>query len=290
MKILVFGCTGMLGHRLFVDLPAYGHDVWGTARSPDIAGTFGLDTSRIRQFDALRFDTLGPQLDEIRPDVAINCIGVIKQRPEALDPDVAIPINAWFPHRVAAECERRSIRMIHISTDCVFSGTDGPYDESARPAPDDLYGRTKLIGEVADGAALTLRTSIIGHELGNGLGLLSWILSNRGMTVKGFDRALFSGVTTNFMVEAINRICSSFPHLAGLWHVSADHISKYELVSLVSSIYGLDITVLRDDSVAIDRRLVGDRLRSECDIAAPDWCSMITTMRDSFAASSLDAS
>jgi dTDP-4-dehydrorhamnose reductase len=219
-------------------------------------------------------------LDERRPDVAENCVGVVKQLAEAKDPVTSISVNALFPHLLARECRGRGIRLIHVSTDCVFSGKQGRYKESDSSDASDLYGRTKFLGEVPGPGCLTLRTSIIGRELHGSHGLIEWFLSQQGKSVRGFRRAIFSGLTTRELSRVICRVIESHPDLEGLYHVAAEPISKFDLLHLVRDAYGLDITIEPDDSFACDRSLDGTRFRKAAGYVAPPWSEVIAAMHE----------
>jgi len=283
MKVLILGHTGMLGHRLVSALRIMGHDVYGAIRRQDIPEALrGLRRWPICGVDATRPKTIEAVLDRTEPEAVVNCIGIVKQLEAAKDPETCISINALFPHQLARLCADRGVRMVHFSTDCVFSGTHGPYSEASLPDPNDLYGRSKLLGEVNQPNAITLRTSVIGHELGDGVGLVSWILRNRGCRVSGYARALYSGVTTDFMASAVSRILRDHPDLHGVWHLSSDPISKFELVELINEIYDLDMEVDRDETFVCDRRLDSQPLRSRTGIVPPDWPTMLREMYSSY--------
>ena len=211
------------------------------------------------------------------PDVVINCIGLIKQLPSAHDPISAIKINALLPHQLAQVCAARNARLIHISTDCVFSGSKGLYRESDTPDATDLYGRTKLMGEIDYGNALTLRTSIIGPELHSNSSLLDWFLSQTG-SVKGFTKAVFSGLPTVEMARVIADYVIPRPKLTGLYHVSSQPINKCALLSLIAQIYQKDIHIVPDDELVIDRSLNSDRFYEDTGYRAPQWDELITRM------------
>lgn len=281
-KVLVLGATGMLGHKLVQKLSDR-FEVYGTVQG---------DTVEYRKYPALAdkrllpgvvaedVDSLARALDAVRPDVAINCIGIVKQLKEAKDPVVAIRINALLPHQLAKLCGERGVRLIHFSTDCVFSGQEGNYAEEDFADANDLYGRTKLLGEVTASGCLTLRTSIVGRELDRGLGLIAWFLSQRGGHVKGFARTLYSGMTTNAMADLVGDLISTFPELSGLWHVSSDPISKYELLKMINHIYNLGITIERDEEFFCDRRLDSSRFRARIGFCPQSWDHMIADMHD----------
>jgi len=217
-------------------------------------------------------------IEKYEPDVVINCIGIVKQLPAAHDPLQSIAINALFPHQLAHICQQRGIRLIHISTDCVFSGRKGNYSEDDSADADDLYGRTKYLGEVDYENALTLRTSIIGRELGTNHGLIEWFLGQEGRTVSGYTNAIFSGLTTNALSDVIATIITDYPEMRGVWHVAAEPISKYDLLTLVKTVYNLSIEIQPDNSVVIDRSLNGNKLRKNTNIIIPSWQTMIEQM------------
>jgi len=217
-------------------------------------------------------------IEKYEPDVVINCIGIVKQLPAAHDPLQSIAINALFPHQLAHICQQRGIRLIHISTDCVFSGRKGNYSEDDSAEADDLYGRTKYLGEVDYENALTLRTSIIGRELGTNHGLIEWFLGQEGRTVSGYTNAIFSGLTTNALSDVIATIITDYPEMRGVWHVAAEPISKYDLLTLVKTVYNLSIEIQPDNSVVIDRSLNGNKLRKNTNIIIPSWQTMIEQM------------
>jgi len=280
-KVLIFGASGMLGHRLMSSLAAH-YSVSATVRMPAPALEALAKKSGATLISGIEADNtaqLEAAFDRVKPDVAINCIGVVKQLQSANSPLVAIPINSVLPHRLAELAAQRGARFIHFSTDCVFGGDAGPYSEASVPDPRDLYGRSKLLGEVSRADALTVRTSIIGHELTAPTGLLEWILRNRGNAVYGYARALYTGVTTNYMATALVRLIDEFPRLSGVWHLSAEPISKFDLIELVDEIYGLGMQVARDEYFVCDRRLDSTPLRQKTGIVPPSWPDMIAAMR-----------
>jgi len=280
MKVLVLGVSGMLGNavfRLFADSP--GLDVVGTARSGAVTSRFREDLrSRILTgVDVEQFDSLARVFASARPDVVVNCIGLVKQLAEADDPLAALPINAVLPHRLARLCDLAGSRLVHVSTDCVFLGTRGMYKESDPPDAQDLYGRSKLLGEVDYPHAVTLRTSIIGHELGSAHGLVGWFLSQRG-PVRGYTKAIFSGLPTVELAAVIRDRVLAAPSLHGLYHVAAAPIAKYELLRLVATAYGKSTEIVPDDRVAIDRSLDGSRFSEATGYTAPPWPELIRRM------------
>ena len=277
--ILVLGATGMLGNavlRLFAQSPGY--RAYGTTRSVRPQPIPGASAATmIGGIEAENPDSLAEALATAKPDVVINCVGVVKQLAAADDPLVAIPLNAILPHRLARLAGIAGARLIQISTDCVFSGSRGNYLESDLPDATDLYGRSKLLGEVDYANAITLRTSIIGHELNGARSLVDWFLSQQGST-KGFNKAIFSGVPTIELARIIRDHVLPNPGLRGLYHVSAEAIDKYSLLQMVAQAYGKAIEIVPSDAVVIDRSLNSERFRASTGYRPPDWRSLIHTM------------
>ena len=280
MELLLLGATGMLGHKLLQILSGQ-FSVVGTIRG-DVAKHLNhpiLKPDLLKgHVNADNISTVEKTIIECKPDVVINCIGIVKQLPAAHDPLSSIAINALFPHQLAQICRKRGARLIHISTDCVFSGKKGNYKENDFADADDLYGRTKYLGEVDYENALTLRTSIIGRELSTNHGLIEWFLSQEGRTVSGYTNAIFSGLTTNALSDVIATVITDYPGMRGVWHIASEPISKYELLKLVKTIYNLDIEIQPENSVVIDRSLNGSKLRENTSIIIPSWQTMIEQM------------
>lgn len=280
--ILVLGASGMLGNalvRYFATCTE--HDVVGTVRS---ARALALLPQKIQDRlvlggDADDVDALVRVLDRHRPTVVINCVGLIKQLGEAKDPLAAIPINSVLPHRLARLCGLADARLIHLSTDCVFSGSRGMYREDDLPDAQDVYGRTKLLGEVDYPHALTLRTSIIGHELSGNNSLICWFLSQQG-PVRGFSRAIFSGLPTVEIARVIDKFVLPKPELRGLYHLSAEPIDKFRLLQIVAQTYGKAVDIQKDDTLMIDRSLDSTRFRNATGYRPDAWPTLIERMQE----------
>jgi dTDP-4-dehydrorhamnose reductase len=282
MKILVLGISGMLGSMALRKLSAdRSFAVYGTARSTDVRRHFAgeLSDKIILGVDVEQADSLTTVLRTVRPDVVINCVGVVKQLGTAKDPLVAIPINSLLPHRLARLCDLIGARFIHISTDCVFSGRQGNYKETDYPDAEDLYGRSKLLGEVDYPNAITLRTSIIGRELNSRNGLVEWFLSQSGR-VKGYSRAVFSGLTTDELIKVIVERVLPRPRLHGLYQVSSSPIDKKSLLEIIREEYNHPAEIISDDTVVIDRSLDSSRFRAEVGYQAPQWPDLIRQMHE----------
>lgn len=279
-KVLVLGGAGMLGHKVVQTL-GLRFEVWTTLRDGfERFARYGLiaDDHVLRGIDAMRIDDLEHVVRELRPEVVVNCIGVVKQRTEAHDPIISIALNALLPHRVARVCGEIGARMIHISTDCVFSGHKGAYLESDAPDADDLYGRTKLLGEVDHDGALTLRTSIIGRELRSTTGLVEWFLSNRGGAVHGYTEAIFSGLTTQALSLLIAEIIEKHAQITGLFHVAVDPINKRDLLVLLERAFDANVMITPSTALRIDRSLDATRFRQATGWRPPGWADMVAAL------------
>lgn len=280
--ILVLGASGMLGNavlRFFAG--SAGFSAVGTVRSARAAALLPevLRGRIVSGIDVGDVDRLAALFAETRPDVVVNCIGVVKQLSEANDPLASIPINSILPHRLAGLAKLAGARFIHLSTDCVFSGKKGSYREDDFADAYDLYGRSKLLGEVDQPHAFTLRTSIIGHELDGAHGLLNWFLSQAG-DVNGFSKAIFSGLPTVEIARVIRDFILPRPELHGVYHVSAEPISKYDLLKLVAATYGRTNAIAPDPRLVIDRSLDSSRFKTATGYVPPSWPALVQTMRD----------
>lgn len=281
MKILVLGASGMLGSAMINKLSeTREYEVFGSARSSNLNFFFKDEVVRniITGVDVLNTKELFQLLKNLKPNVVINCVGLVKQLKEAKDPLEAIPINALLPHQLAEMCEQIKSRLIHISTDCVFSGLKGNYIESDYPDASDLYGRSKLLGEVDYPHTLTLRTSIIGQELRSKNGLISWFL-DQSDHVRGYTKAIFSGLPTDELARIISDIILPSYDLYGLYHVSAEPISKYELLMIVNREFNKKIHIEPDETFVIDRSLNSERFREVSKYIPPKWPELIKQMK-----------
>lgn len=281
-RVLVLGTFGMLGNavfRLFAQSPKF--LIMGSARSSNLLRYLAKDLHNrvICGVDVENLDSLAGLFAKSRPDVVINCIGLVKQLAGADEPLNVIPINALLPHRLARLCEVAGARLVHISTDCVFSGAKGMYTEADVSDANDLYGRSKYIGEVDYPHAITLRTSIIGHELSGSKSLVSWFLAQQE-GVRGFRRAIFSGLPTVELAAIIRDYVIPKPELHGVYHVSAKAINKYELLRLIANVYGKSIEIHPNDQLVIDRSLDSALFCQATDYHPKEWSELIQLMHN----------
>ena len=279
VRVLVLGGAGMLGHKVW-QVFRDRFDTWVTVRSSREHRATGLFSGDhvIPEVRVEDFDGIVRACARARPTAIVNCIGIVKQLEAAKDPLASIAVNALFPHRAAALGRAVGARMIHISTDCVFSGLRGRYSERDVPDADDLYGRTKLLGEVSGPGCLTLRTSIIGRELSATTGLAEWFLGQRGRSVKGYTRALFSGLTTRALARLLADVVERHPALDGVYHVASPPITKYDLLGKLNHAYGAAIDIAPAEDVQIDRTLDGSLFVKATGLSVPGWDGMIAEM------------
>lgn len=272
--IVVLGGNGMLGHKIFQRLRMAAATVCTVRSEPPGHVDLLAGPDVIHGVDLMRFDGVRELLESLRPKFVINCAGIIKQRPQASDAIPSLTINSLLPHCLAEWCGRWNGRLIHFSTDCVFSGRRGGYREEDESDARDLYGRSKFLGEVHAPNALTLRTSMIGRELARHRSLLDWFLSRNHGRVRGFRRVIYSGVTTNHLAELVERIVLRHPDLSGLYQVVAAPISKYDLLRSIRDACGLDIEIEPDETEVSDRSLRGEKLRAAIGYEAPAWTEL----------------
>lgn len=272
----------MLGNavlRLFAQSPGY--QSFGSVRSTSSLRLLQSDLhqSVITGVNVENSDCLTGLFAIVQPNVVINCVGLVKQLADADDPLAAIPINSLLPHRLARLCEVSRARLVHMSTDCIFSGAKGMYTEADTSDSEDLYGRSKYLGEVDYPHAITLRTSVIGHELDGERSLIGWFLAQEG-SVKGFKRAIFSGLPTVEIARVIRDRVIPHSELRGVYHLSADPISKFDLLTLVAQTYRKTIDIKPDEKYVIDRSLDSTRFRQATGFAPKPWAELIRTMHE----------
>lgn len=273
----------MLGHTLLYELSKESElHVWGTVRSRSRVEPLlpkYLHGKLIDEVDALKIETVENAVRSVAPDVVLNAVGVIPQLSQGRDALSCIELNARFPHLLAGVANEVGARFIQFSTDCVFDGKRGAYAEEDNPTAYDNYGMSKFLGEIREPPALTLRTSIIGHELQNKVSLLEWFLRQSG-EVRGFDKAIYSGFPTVEVARILTHYVLSDKSLVGLYHVASAPISKYDLLKLFADVYGLNLDIRRDSSIAADKSLRAEKFAAVTGYHSPDWRTLIEQMRD----------
>lgn len=281
-RVVILGANGMLGNAVLrIVAEDFVHEAIGVVRSEPAARHLnGVSAARVVVGGNIENpDALTALFNTLRPEVVINCVGLVKQFAQSEDPLVALPINAILPHRLARLCSLVGARLVHISTDCVFSGSRGDYREEDVPDAQDLYGRSKLLGEVDYPHSVTLRTSIVGHELNSAHGLIGWFLSQQSK-VKGYTQTIFSGLPTCELARVIRDLVLPRAEMHGLYHVAAHPISKYDLLQIVNREYGKGLQIEPDAKLKIDRSLNASRFNEATGYVAPAWPDLISQMRE----------
>ena len=280
-KILIFGASGMLGHMLIRVLSPHHHVVGTTTNQYDSQSPLTRILTRdnlINLVDARSLPTVEKVIHETKPDVIINCVGLIKQKMELENSVNAIQLNSLFPHQLAALCNKSNIRLIHFSTDCVFQGTPGVKQLSDTPNATDLYGLSKLLGELSTSPCLTLRTSIVGRQLIGSESLFEWAISKRGTTINGYKNAIYTGLTTNRLSQIIKNLIEEFPNLSGTHQVASLPISKFELISKLNDDLKLGLHIEPETEFYCDRSLDGAEFNQLTNIDIPSWDDMLTEL------------
>ncbi len=280
-KVLILGAEGMLGHVLFrwlTDKPSL--DVCATTLSEvDISKSFPSKLIARIQYgvDAENIDRLSQVIASVKPDFVINCIAIVKEDQILKNLLSAININAQLPHKLALICQKTDAKLIHISSDIVFDGKKGMYTEQDRVNISDLYGMTKFLGEVNYSNCVTLRTSIIGHELAGKNALVEWFLSQNGK-VRGYTKAIYSGFPTIELARIISDYVLPNNNLSGIYHVSSEPISKYDLLKLIVERYGKQIEIEPHDQYILDRSLDSSVFCSLTGYNPPSWAELVDKM------------
>jgi dTDP-4-dehydrorhamnose reductase len=278
VKILILGATGLLGNAVFRSMSKVSDaQVEGTMRHEAARGLFAPEhSSRLTVVEDIENpEQLVRLLEAAGPDVVVNCIAA--GRPAPTDPMRSISVYSVLPQRLSQLCRLFGARLVQIGSDGVFSGSRGSYSEDDVPDADDIYGISKLLGEVAEPHAITLRTSIIGHELQSGSGLLEWFLSQQGRC-SAYTRAIFSGFPTIVLADLIRDVVIPRPDLHGIYHVATRPISKFDLLRLVAERYGKKIELIPDDRASPNRSLLADRFERATGYVAPDWPALVDVM------------
>lgn len=279
MRILILGANGMLGHVLFNYFSKVcNFKTFGTVRLRRQLASFTNDVQNNIHLISIQKDSeIIKIINKLIPDLIINCLGLVKQKFLPNDFIMSIQMNALLPHRLAKITQNYSVRLINFSSDCVFSGNKGMYTEIDKPDPSDLYGKTKLIGEVYYGNVLTIRTSFLGHQIDAKYSLLEWLLSQK-VKCKGFVNAIYSGLPTIELAMILKDHIIFNNDLFGLYQISSDPINKYELLSLINDIYDLKLDIVKEDKFILDRSLNSQKFRDATGYEPPNWRNLIKKM------------
>lgn len=285
MKILILGGAGMLGHRVWLEFrEQFGvQNVACTLRKErehyDKYGSF-FSGRVYDKIDALDFSSVARVLTDFKPDVVVNCIGITSRKEDMAEISKLFYINGVFPKHLQKWAQNNQARLIHVSTDCVFNGKQGPYLESDYATSEDVYGMSKFLGEVGEANCLTLRLSIIGRELEGKTELIEWFLSQRGGAVEGFTNVLYSGMSTIEVAKEISRLILHYPVLYGVYHVAGPIISKYELLLLVNEVFQSKVSIKESESQISNKVLIDKKYRRETGFSPKSWSQMIKELAE----------
>ena len=268
MKLLILGSDGMLGHVVKIYFEEKGYDVVCTTRRDDKSELYFNITNSVSEIERI--------IKRVQPDVVINCIGILNKVADE-HKALAILINSYLPHYLDEISVENNFKLIHVSTDCVFDGKTGNYDEMSMPNETNMYGRSKALGEVINDRSVTLRTSIVGPDINeNGIGLFKWFMEQEG-EVGGYDKVLWTGITTIWFARCMEMAIEN--NLVGLHHcVNNDVISKYDLLVLFKKYFNKDIVINHNPDVESKKTLV--RTDKSFDFGIPSYEDMIKDMRD----------
>ena len=283
MKILILGGNGMIGHKIFQVLNEDFKNTWVLIRKKkrDLPYVNFFNSNIIEGFELEDDKTLFSFLDNFNPDIIINAVGITIRRGVNKKISKSIFINSLLPNLLEDWVDRMpNKRLIHLSTDCVFNGELGSYNEESIPNATDIYGRTKILGEVKGSNTITLRSSMIGRELENFTELFEWVISQKGSRIKGFNNAIYSGITTIRMARYIKLIIMNFPKLSGLFNVSSEPISKYNLIKLLNKNFDLNLTIEIENSYKTNKVLDSGKFFNLISLSPPTWEDLIIELKD----------
>ena len=282
MKILILGGDGMIGHKMVQVLGAQNHEIVISVREKrDLSLKSFSSKSKVFFNDFIKDNALN-FLDKVNPDVIINAIGVTIRRGVNDHVSNSIYINSYFPHQLANWAGIHNKRLIHFSTDCVFSGSEGSYSEDATPNASDYYGKTKGLGEVLSKNALTLRSSMIGPELFNKTELFEWVINNKEKEINGFSRVIYSGVTTVYMARLVADLIENHKDLSGIYNIASNPISKFELLHLINDNFDLGLVINKDQSIISNKTLDPSKIDNELGIKSPSWNELIIELKKDY--------
>ncbi len=284
MRILILGSNGLLGNTITTYfLGKKNYETFGIVRNS--SKLFSFKKNFLNKFlivhNILDFKDLELKIKSIKPNVIINCIGVTNKNTSKNSKllESYININSLFPHRLYGICSKFNIRLIQLSSDCVFSGKRGFYNEMDSPEPIDIYGRSKLLGEINNENCITIRKSVIGHELNSKKGLLEWFLAQKNK-VEGYKKAIFSGLTVQELARVIDFYIIPNRNLKGIFHISRELISKYDLLEMIADVYKKSIEIVPNELISIDRSLNSSCFNNITGYKTKAWPDLIKSMHE----------
>lgn len=282
MKILILGGDGMIGHKMVQVLSNFNHEIIVSIREQRDLTKQSFSSQVNVFFNDFLKENVFTFLDRVNPDIIINAIGITIRRGVNDQVSNAIYINAYFPHHLANWAGIHNKRLIHFSTDCVFSGSEGSYSEDATPNALDYYGKTKGLGEVFSKNSLTLRSSMIGPELFNKTELFEWVINNKEKEINGFSRVMYSGVTTVYMARLVADLIQNYKNLNGIYNLASNPISKFELLHLINSNFDLGLVINKDQNIVSNKTLDASKIENKLGVKSPSWNELIIELKKDY--------
>ena len=277
MKILVTGIDGMIGHKIVQSLSKE-FQVFGSTRKKIKSINIGAEKCEIINHDFITDNKLG-LIDEIDPDIIINCVGITIRRGLNNSIENTKKLNSDLPHKLNHWVETNNKKLIHLSSDCVFSGKKGNYSDDSIPDANDLYGISKSNGEVTGNNALTIRCSIVGREIYNHTELFEWLYSMKNQKIEGYKNVIYSGVTSTWMGKTINHIIKNNIDLTGIYNISAVPISKYDLLVKLADIFDLNVDISINSNIKSNKVLISKKFTEITGINSPNWNDLIVDFK-----------
>jgi len=283
MRILILGSTGLLGNtftKYFFDKEDF--QTFAAVRNYSKIKFFNKKYHErfVHIENILDYKTTEKTIKNIKPDILINCLGITKKNiSSSNNSEEFISINSLLPYRLQKICADLGSRLIHFSTDCIFSGNKGLYSENDNPDPIDLYGRSKLLGELNFENTLTIRKSVIGHELISKNGLLEWFLF-QNQFVEGYKNAIFSGTTVLELAILIENYIIPRNDLKGIINIPGQSISKFDLLRTIADIYNKKIDIIPNELIKLDRSLDGSKFNKLTGYHPKPWPLLIKAMKE----------
>ena len=282
MKILILGGDGMIGHKMDQVLSVQNHEIVISIREKKDLTLKSISSKSKVFFNDFLKDNIIDFLVKVNPDVIINAIGVTIRRGAKKNISDTIYLNSLFPHQLSNWALAFKKRLIHFSTDCVFSGSEGSYLEDATPNALDYYGKTKGLGEINSKSSLTIRSSMIGPELFNKTELFEWIINNKEKEINGFSRVMYSGVTTIYMARLLSDLIVNHKNLDGIYNVASKPISKFELLHLINDKFDLGLIINKDQNITSNKTLNPSKIEKEIGIESPHWNDLIVEIKKDY--------
>lgn len=272
------GISGMIGHKMFQVLNKnFPQAVFATTRThqKELSEILSIESPKLFDLELTNQNQIQAVLEKVKPSVVINCTGITIRKLKTETPETVYAVNSVAPKIISFWCEQNNAKYIHFSTDCVFDGAKGSYSETDCPTATDLYGRSKYLGEIQSPSSLILRVPVIGRELFSKTELLEWFLSQKNKKISGYSEVYYSGMTTTRLAEEVTHLIKNFPELRGLYHISTEKISKYDLLVQLNQVFKNQTEITKDSSRKSDKSLACDKYMAKTKFTKPSWKQML---------------